>query len=551
MRRCGQVSQEFLLLASVVLYPTIKCDRSSFGGDVPTLPQWLPRRPSPQKPVYEAEADARIRHQHDPPQPPPSLALGRSRRRVIPFAEDGVDEDLPHPGPRLAVHVLDSVICDADRHEAASLEQRLTDRDKKRGFTACLRGMRLGDVRGTPRASFERRWGGGGLGRKSLCTKMARPDFPNGKCFFFKMVTLVWGNGGGGGAIPLWFLIILKAAWARPISIDRRAPVGERSPSAPSAARCPAESSLRVLRRVAAFCQPLCPVFRLVSFGRQRGPGVGARGVVLVAAEALRRSLPPTPLRIPVHIHMPRRRFRVREAQSSPPPPRVVQVVRHASPTLLWVRAPCTPSPRVVRGGIARFPRVSCAPPRVACGASRLMRVSCAPPQVACGASRLMRVSRAPPRVACGALRLMRVSCAPPRVAWVVCTPTVLRMDVYIQLAHVSYALASPIRGPRSGCRPAGRAPKGLRGLLRGREGRVYMSLSVHTRGETRAPLCAWTCVRSTVRADVCALDCARAVVRDSFHPRFCRRFLRLPGQPDIPSGGLQRRLTLGRAPLV
>ena len=41
----------------------------------------------------------------------------------------------------------------------------------------------------------------GGLGPKSLCTKMARQDFPNGKFIVFlpTMVTLVWGGGGPGG----------------------------------------------------------------------------------------------------------------------------------------------------------------------------------------------------------------------------------------------------------------------------------------------------------------------------------------------------------------
>ena len=43
-------------------------------------------------------------------------------------------------------------------------------------------------------------------------------------------------------------------------------------------------SALRVLRRGAAFCQPLRPVFFVVSLPRSQGPVVGALGVVLVGA---------------------------------------------------------------------------------------------------------------------------------------------------------------------------------------------------------------------------------------------------------------------------
>ena len=42
------------------------------------------------------------------------------------------------------------------------------------------------------------------------------------------------------------------------------------------------QSSLRVLRRAAAFCRPLRPVFRLVSFPRQQSPAVGTPGVLPV-----------------------------------------------------------------------------------------------------------------------------------------------------------------------------------------------------------------------------------------------------------------------------
>ena len=43
-------------------------------------------------------------------------------------------------------------------------------------------------------------------------------------------------------------------------------------------------SSLRMLRRVAAFCRPLRPVLLLVSFPRSRRPIVGVLGAVLVVA---------------------------------------------------------------------------------------------------------------------------------------------------------------------------------------------------------------------------------------------------------------------------
>ena len=43
-------------------------------------------------------------------------------------------------------------------------------------------------------------------------------------------------------------------------------------------------SSLRMLRRVAAFCRPLRPVLLLVSFPRSRSAVVGVPGAVLVVA---------------------------------------------------------------------------------------------------------------------------------------------------------------------------------------------------------------------------------------------------------------------------
>ena len=76
-------------------------------------------------------------------------------------------------------------------------------------------------------------------------------------------------------------------------------------------------SSLRVLRRVAAFCRPLRPVFLVVSFPRSRSAAVRVPGVVLVVAGGcLTVSAAQSPARSgrpPPHVSL---RLRVREAQS-------------------------------------------------------------------------------------------------------------------------------------------------------------------------------------------------------------------------------------------
>ena len=126
-------------------------------------------------------------------------------------------------------------------------------------------------------------------------------------------------------------------------------------------------SSLRMLRRVAAFCRPLRPVLPLVSLPRPWSPVVGALGVVPVVAGFVLRSLLPTPLRILVVHHMPRRASAcVRPSCSTPsacraghPPPaspwRRKPHVLHPGAWCTWaLRAPAWP------------PRASCAPPRVA-----------------------------------------------------------------------------------------------------------------------------------------------------------------------------------------
>ena len=109
-------------------------------------------------------------------------------------------------------------------------------------------------------------------------------------------------------------------------------------------------SSLRMLRRVAAFCRPLRPVLLLVSFlrlrspvvgvpglcwmwrdvpfARQRRPGVGVLGVVLVVAGVVRLFLLSTHLRPQAVHNLPRcvsvcvrPRCPVPPALSAPPPP--------------------------------------------------------------------------------------------------------------------------------------------------------------------------------------------------------------------------------------
>ena len=62
-------------------------------------------------------------------------------------------------------------------------------------------------------------------------------------------------------------------------------------------------SSLRMLRRVAAFCQLLRPVFPLVALVE---PSSWRTGVVLVAVGVIPRPVLPTPLRILVVHHLPR-----------------------------------------------------------------------------------------------------------------------------------------------------------------------------------------------------------------------------------------------------
>ena len=91
-------------------------------------------------------------------------------------------------------------------------------------------------------------------------------------------------------------------------------------------------SSLRMLRRVAAFCRLLRPVLLLVSFPRSRGPLAGVLGAVLVAAGVVLQLLLPTPLRIQVIHHMLRQMSMCVRPNCSTP--RV----------LSWLSATCLPT---------------------------------------------------------------------------------------------------------------------------------------------------------------------------------------------------------------
>ena len=77
------------------------------------------------------------------------------------------------------------------------------------------------------------------------------------KCRFFPR----WSPGSGGGIYPppLCDIPLGCCFFTGPWTVTR--------------------SSLRMLRRVAAFCRPLRPVLSLVSFPRSRSPVVGVLGL--------------------------------------------------------------------------------------------------------------------------------------------------------------------------------------------------------------------------------------------------------------------------------
>ena len=127
-------------------------------------------------------------------------------------------------------------------------------------------------------------------------------------------------------------------------------------------------SSLRILRRVAAFCRPLRPVLLLVSFPRSRSPVVGVLGLCWL----LRGHLTVFAVHTPPLSGCPQPAslcFRVREAQvpwsSTRCPGRPPRTLPQSVGCACAGRIPC-------------WLRVACAS-RVACAPSWLTRVVCVP----------------------------------------------------------------------------------------------------------------------------------------------------------------------------
>ena len=123
----------------------------------------------------------------------------------------------------------------------------------------------LGGERG-PWCPPKFREGGGGL-RKGA--PRATGLFPQCKGLKILAPTCLWGGGRGGkdllerltsiGGAPLCDIPSGRCFFTGPWTVPR--------------------SSLRMLRRVAAFCRPLRPVLLLVSFPRSRSPVVGVPGL--------------------------------------------------------------------------------------------------------------------------------------------------------------------------------------------------------------------------------------------------------------------------------
>ena len=131
---------------------------------------------------------------HDTPAPPrPGALFGRSharpRRTKVPRHSPNIAHKSwatqPPPPPRCARDTPGPrLMTRATRPKVAEIVHLDNARLRK--------GMEQGRIR-------REQEGGGGLGPKSLCTKMARQDFPNGNFRFFpRWPTLVWRAGGGG-----------------------------------------------------------------------------------------------------------------------------------------------------------------------------------------------------------------------------------------------------------------------------------------------------------------------------------------------------------------
>ena len=151
------------------------------------------------------------------------------------------------------------------------------------------------------------------------------------------MVPGAWGSPGHSASTStlaarrhVWVVLRWRLRGRRSVNT----PAHRCRSDIPSGGRCltgpwtVTRSSLRVLRRVAAFCRPLRFVLLVVSFPRSRSPAVGALGVVLVVAGVVLWFWLPTPLRIQVVHHMPRH-ICVCARPNCSTPPRIVLVVCH------------------------------------------------------------------------------------------------------------------------------------------------------------------------------------------------------------------------------
>ena len=145
-------------------------------------------------------------------------------------------------------------------HELPSAEYQLRTSTNK--TPQVLTRARLSGDRDLHRTGGE----GSEAKKKRLCSQIRPPTSgPFDKCHFFlrKMSDVCWGGQAEEPRLP-----------SRPPPRD--SPSGCCSFTGPWTVT---RSSLRMLRRVAAFCRPLRPVLLLVSFPRSQSPVVGVPGL--------------------------------------------------------------------------------------------------------------------------------------------------------------------------------------------------------------------------------------------------------------------------------